>query len=304
MRLEQFALDVYPNVRIDCGRLAHAQVVCASRQLTKQLGRDAMCSDLCEQVIMTHMRWMRDNSKSTATINRRRVHFLTLWKLVYKAGLNNHDYFRADIPTVRNTIAKPIAWSISEISQMVEAAESAKQSERNPFSPQAWRSLILLCYYTGLRIRAVLQLRRLNLHGRVLIVPAEIQKDRTEQVFRLPNDLVHHLISLPKTGLTRLGRELDSMLIPWPWRLDCAAKMLNKYILKPAGLPDNRHLKFHAIRKTVGTIVAAERGEDVARKALGHSSISVTRRYIADGASVSPNLPQEFSPVDVMPKIG
>ena len=84
----------------------------------------------------------------------------------------------------------------------------------------------------------------------------------------------------------------------------CAAKMLNKYILKPAGLPNDRHLKFHAIRKTVGTIVAAERGEEVARKALGHSSVSVTRRYIANGASVSPNLPQEFSPVDVMPKIG
>lgn len=84
----------------------------------------------------------------------------------------------------------------------------------------------------------------------------------------------------------------------------CAVKQLDKYILKPAGLPNDRKRKFHAIRKTVATYVAATRGKEAARDALGHSDNRTTDGYIADAHSVDPTLPPRFSPMDVMPKIG
>lgn len=203
MNMIDFVQTIYPERRIDCGSLALGQVVSACRQLERQHGRKVDVAELSEALILSHMRWMREKKMSTATINRRRVHFLTVWKVAYKAGVNQNDYFRSDIPPLRNTISKPVAWSISDIGKMIAAAE-----------------------------------------------------------------------------------------------------MLNKYILKPAELPNNRHLKFHAIRKTVATYIAATQGKDVARDALGHSDNRTTDGYIADAHSVDPTLPPRFSPVDVMPKIG
>lgn len=304
MDLVEFSSTVYPQVKIDCGERALAQVVSACRQLVLQVGRNVKAGEICEDVILSHMRWMKDRGCSTHTINRRRGHLLTVWKVAYKRGYNRHDYWKADVPKVKNTTLKPVAWSVEDIETMLRQTDEVKVSKDRPFTPECWKSLILLIYYTGLRIECVLKLKRSNLHGRVLMVPPSIQKDKEEQVFRIPGDLANMLIALPRPHVEFLGRMLSEMLIPWPWRFDSASKMFKKYIIVPAGLPDDRRLKFHAIRKTVATVIAAHRGPEEARRALGHSCLSVTKRYLADPSTVDPSLPGDLNPQDVLPRIG
>lgn len=303
MNLVEFAQTVYPAARYECGRRALTQVVSACRQLERQQGRSLHVSELSEALILDHLRDMRERKLAAASINRRRGHLLTLWKLAARNKLNEHDYWRADVPTMRLPSRRPVAWSIESIRVMLEQAQKVRTRVRQPFGPRCWRAMILLLYYTGLRVTALLSLKRTDLHGHLLIVPDEIQKDRQEMAFTLPNSLVNLLVSLPRPQVEMNGRVPGEYLIPWPWRVDAGAKMFAKYILRPAGLPDDRRLKFHAIRRTVATLVAHHRGKEAARDIMGHSSLSVTERYLADPSTVDPTLPAALSPVDVLPAL-
>lgn len=301
MNLIAFCETVYATARYGCGLRALRQVISAGRQLERQQGRSLDVGELCEDMILDHLKDMIDRKLAAASINRRRGHLLSLWKLAAKRKLNNHEFWRADIPTVQTPKRRPIAWSLEHLAVMLKQTDNVKIKARRPFGPRCWRALILLLYYTGLRVTAVLSLKRADLHGHLLLVPDDIQKDKEELAFTLPNNLVNLLLSLPRPAREMNGRMVSDYLIPWPWRVDAGAKMFAKYILRPAGLPDDRRLKFHAIRRTVATLVAHHRGKEAARDIMGHSSLSVTERYLADPSTVDPSLPAALSPQDVLP---
>lgn len=302
MNLSEFVKTVYSAARIECGDRALRQVASAAAQVEKQLGRSVGVGELSEDMICRHLRWMWEKGDSPDYVNRRRGHLLTMWKVAYKRGLNSHDFWRADIPRMQARRLRPSAWSIQQIQLMLLQAEKV---ELQQFGQGCWRALILMIYYTGLRISAVLELRRADLHGRLLIVPDGIQKERDERCFRLPNNLVNLLISLPRPQEIRHGRNIWEMLLPWPWRFDRVQDKFARYILRPAGLPaDNRRLKFHAIRRTVATIIAIKKGKEAAMDVLGHSSMKVTERYLADPETVDPEFGQSLNPIDVLPPLG
>lgn len=260
--------------------------------------------DLCQALIISHMKALLAAGKSAATVNRRRGYFLTLWKEAYISGLNSHEYWKAKIARAREPKTKPVAWSTSQIQCMLDQARRVKTHAGYPFGPHHWACLILLLYYTGLRIKAALTLKRSDLRGRLLIVPPDIQKDAEEIVVQLPTHLVNRLVALSRPCEMRHGRDLGEMLIPWPWRMDHIQSKFTHYILEPAGLPIDRKLKFHAIRKTVATIIAAHHGKQAACDAMGHSSIHITERYLADPATVDPSLKGHLQPMDALPPLG
>lgn len=305
MELLEFLKSQYVPSRVNFGEESERQAVIAMRTVLKQFRRPVKVSEICEDFVISHMRWLLDQDRSPETVNRRRGYLMTIWKHAYKRGHNSHEYWKADVPKAKQLKRRPLAWSLADIDVMLRQADQVVVRESHPFGPNHWRALILLLYYTGMRIRAALNLPRSALRGRILMIPAEIQKDREELVFHLPNDLVTLMLGLSRPCEERHGRVLSEMLIPWPWRLDKVQLTFSRYILTPAGLPDNdRRLKFHAIRRTVATLVAATRGEEAARDVLGHSSIEMTRRYIADPSTVDPSLPASLSPMDVLPPLG
>lgn len=268
----------------------------AMRQLDKQHGKSYAVEDLCESSVVGHLKYLQAEGKAAATINRRRGYLLTLWRDAYQTDHNTHPFFKARVPKVREPKTKPVAWSIADIQAMLEQASTIQATPDKPFGGRHWQGLILLLYYTGLRINAALSLKRSDLKGKILIVPHGVQKDAEEMVFRLPQDLVNLLISLPRSE--------SKMLIPWePWHPKYAQKAFTKYILRPAGLPVDRRFKFHAIRRTVATLVSAHSGKEAAREAMGHSSINVTDRYLADPSIVDPTLPGHLQPQDVLPRL-
>lgn len=280
------------------------QILSAIRQLNIQRQSETLTEDLSERMLLDMLQSLRDRNKSPATIKRRRGHLMSVWRYAYRKGRTQHNPWQADIPIPRGYKRKPMAWSVEQMNLMLEQARHVQFRMERPFCGKCWRALLQLLYYTGLRIAAVLQLKRSDLRGHILIVPAEIQKDSEDQIFRLPGDLVNQLLALPRPQQVINGRLLSELLIPWPWRLDGCQKILNRYILKPAGLPNDRRLKFHAIRRTVATIVAAKKGKEAARDILGHSDVATTERYLADPMLVHPDLPRRLSPMDVLPPLG
>ncbi|WP_437230230.1 hypothetical protein SH661x_001851 [Planctomicrobium sp. SH661] len=134
---------------------------------------------------------------------------MSIWKLAFRKRLTRHKFYEAEIQKVRKSVHQPIAWSTKEIGVMLE---TAKNSTCPDFSPACWQSLIMLIYLTGLRISAVLQLKRSDLHGHVLIVPHTIQKDKEDQVFRLSNEMVNMLHALPKPAVIQVRTASGRMI--------------------------------------------------------------------------------------------
>lgn len=301
VNLVDFVRDIYSAYHIECGRDALKQVLVAVSQIDRQLERPTRVSELSEMLVLSHLNWLRNvRNLSPNTVHRRKVHLMGVWKLAFKKGFVEQNPALAEIPDISRPKKIPVAWSIADLEAMLR---QANRVQHPLFGPKHWKSLLLLIYFTGLRIGAVLNLQRSHLKGRFLFVPHTIQKDGEDQQFRLPNDLVSLLVSLPRPVMVKHGRQLNSMLIPWPWSMHRIQKVLTHYILTPAGLPDSRYLKFHAMRRTVATVIAATNGREMAMRTLGHSSMSVTERYLADPASVDPSLTPNFAPMDAMPRL-
>ena len=74
----------------------------------------------------------------------------------------------------------------------------------------------------------------------------------------------------------------------------CGSLRSTSTSLKPAGLPNDRKRKFHAIRKTVATYVAATRGSQSGSRCLGIPTTGQTDGYIADAHQVDLTLPPRF----------
>lgn len=302
MDLIAYLNDIYIPSRLSLGRLSQEQMQVAVRQMDKQRGVSVRLEDLSERLVVSHLRWLLDRKLSPATVNNRRGYFLTLWRHAYRREYTQINPYKADVPCVQGVKKKPRAWSLEQIDTMLQQAQIARP--RMGFGPRHWSALIKLLCYTGLRIRAALELNRSDLHGRILIVPPEIQKDREEMVIRLPGDFANELVALPRPVESRYGRRLHERLIPWPWSFDHLQDKFRDYILLPAGLPNHRQLKFHAFRRTVATVIAAKHGKEAARDALGHSTISMTERYLADPILIDADLPGRVHPMDVMPQLG
>jgi len=290
----------YVPSRLNLSEAGALQMRIAIRQFS-DLTTTAAIADLTDTTIVLYLRALLKKGLSPATVNTRRGYLLVLWTHAFKAGVNPHDPRLADVQRAVEPKRQPKAWSVGDVRVMLEQAEKTRRRGSCGWSAKEWQALILLVYYTGLRIGAVLHLRREHLRGHLLFVPAEIQKDREEMVFRLPEHLCRMLLSMPRPLLVRHGRNIGEYLLPWPWAFHDPQGKFTYHILRPAGLPISRHLKFHAIRRTVATLVDHHCGRDAAMRIMGHSSQKVTERYLADAHTVDPSLPGRLCPVDVLP---
>ena len=110
-----------------------------------------------------------------------------------------------------------------------------------------------------------------------LSVPADVQKQKAEQVFKLHPDTLKVIVATDPAGRERL--------FPFPYKLAAQRKYLYRRlnrILDAAGLPKTCKDKFHKIRRTSATLVADLAGDEAAQKHLGHSSLALTRSAYLD----------------------
>ena len=299
----EYLEECYAPSRINLSEKSQEQMRRAMRRLEEMLGRPVTLEELSEDFITMAMKVMLSKGISPGQVNIRRGYLISLWRHAYRRKLLTESPFECEVQKLKEPKRKPVAWSLADIGKMLEAAKTHTPRRERWFTGTHWTAWILLLYNTGLRMQASLLLKVTDLKGDLLTVPADIQKDKEELVFRLPPELAKMLHDLHRPDRVCHGRQMAEMLIPLPWAIQNAQRALWVNILEPAGLPDDPRLKFHAFRKTCGTMVAAYGSNHQAMQVLGHSSMSVTQRYLADAHLVDPRIDTDISPMKVIPPI-
>lgn len=269
--LYRFWREVYmPRCMVGASPGSAEQILYAIRRLCKYTGHSVLVADLNDNLISGHMQWMVDRGLSRATINSARAAILALWREAYRQELVER------LPTVRKLQGHkrlPTAWSVGELERILQAAASLRGRVGQQLAADWWPALILFLYDTGLRIRSALAVQRdgVDLETGWVTVEAQTQKHKVEQRFRLTDQTIEAIraIWLPPR----------KKLFYWPGHLREIWRWFGK-ILRKADLPDTGRHKFHMLRRTCATHLAAVAGVETAAKHLGHSSSDVTDRYI------------------------
>jgi len=261
-------------------RLADATEQCAIQYRTTMerfswyLGHDATIHNLTDDTMEKFLAWLKAGGRANATCNGYRAHLLALWKQAWRKRLR--DDLPRDVAKYKAAKRIPEAWSADEVARILNAAKEAPGSIGGIPACEWWPALLLTLYDTGLRIAALMKLKRSDLNSdRWLSVPSEVQKQNADQVFRLHPETMDAIDATDRVHRTEL--------FPWPFDGDGNFRILAKHyrqILRRAGLPDGPRDLFHKLRRTSATAVCDAFDEQAAKKHLGHSSLTVTRRYI------------------------
>jgi hypothetical protein len=175
------------------------------------------------------------------------------------------------------------AWSFEEVRRILASAREQKGKICGIVAADWWEALLLFILNTGLRIDTVMRTPRdhFDPQTQVVRIPAALQKHKKEHA-----QVLHPSVATAIVRLSKTSRPLRKWLFPWPIKSDGNRKAWQKLevayrkILLRAGLPATRTDLFHKLRRTNATFITAASSEEVARNQLGHSALSVTRRYI------------------------
>lgn len=243
------------------------------------IGRPATVDDLTRQNVVAWLHWL-NATRSPRTVNGKRQMILTLWRHAARLDLSGPV---PDIPKVPEAKRIPSAWSVEQMTKILQACDRAKPV--GDWSSLHWRSLVLAIYDTSTRIGAILQVKRSDLSGDVLIVRAEYQKQNSDTFHRLSDQTLQAIDAIPKSGP-----------LIWDWPKTKRRIWIDfKRILEDADLPHSRRDLFHKIRRTSYTQVALKCGFNEASRHAGHST-DLSRFYFdptqGDDRSVIDSLPR------------
>lgn len=262
----------------------------ALRGFAEFLGRDPTIQDLTDTEVAAYLVWLSAPTTDRKpagprTRNKHRACLLALWRF---ARLPRSRYILGDSapewdPCVeRETVPRriPEAWTATDVVSLIRSATNQSGRVGEVGAADWWQALISVCYWTGWRLGAVLELPATALevfHGATptgavaaLVVRAETQKQRADQTALLDRAALE--------VLKRIRPGHADKLFPWPWcRLTLHRHM--RRILAAAGVTTTRFL-FHKLRATHATLLEAAGGN--ATEALGHSDRRVTVAHYID----------------------
>ena len=172
----------------------------------------------------------------------------------------------------------PTAWTVPEVSAMVEKCQSLDGWMRNlPIRRSVWWvALILFLYDSGSRIHAALSLdvNDFDPQMRTATLRGEHAKTGYEQVVDLSPESVESMQEVIAASGNQTG-----LAFPWPWTHRKLWVDLHA-IIGEAEVRGGRYVGFHRLRKTHATQQVIVHGWEHARVSLGHSTESMTRRYV------------------------
>ena len=238
------------------------------------LACDPTFHNLDEDTVERFLVWMKQTGRSNATINKYARYLLAVWNYAWKKR-RVADQPR-DIRPLSESKRIPDAWSAEQMGRILTAARATKGMIDGIPAPLWWTALLLTAYDTGLRLDALMNARADDYDPglRWLKIPAELQKQDADQIFRLHPDTVE--------AIQATAPESRALLFPWPL-IDHKYKCLRaryRRILAAAGLGTSRHDTFHKLRRTSATAVCNAFDKETAQRHLGHSHPSVTARYL------------------------
>jgi len=234
-------------------------------------GRPVALSDLSDELLTACAARHLKGGFAPATCNRLLRTVATIWRFAHKRKAVSA---LPDVQKVKTPKRVPVAWSAEEFNRLLATAAETSGHVGTIPAGSYWVALLLVLYDTGLRIGALMHLRRdaLDLASGWLRVPADVQKQCADQAFRLHADTLASLRAMQVSNATDL-------LFPWPQSPRGLGRALRRILVR-AGLSAGRRDLFHKIRRTSATNVADKLGRAAAQDHLGHSCMSVTAAYL------------------------
>ena len=239
------------------------------RHLERHMGREPMVSDLTEDVFASYVA-ERLPGRSPATVDGEQAKLLALANYAAKKGYLPEV---PDVAPIKVYKRIPIACTVDEIGRWLTAAGKVKGDINGIPARLYWTCLFMVLYDTGARQGAARSLRWEDYQPDIpaLLLRAETQKQKTDQLLKIANDTAAVLETIRKPE-----REL---IFPWPFHGAYFYAHV-KRILNAAGLPNGRREQCQKIRRTTLSLMHA-RGGDATMQA-GHSSSDVTRKSYLD----------------------
>lgn len=253
-------------------------------KLERVAGGPLKLSDLSEALLLKSCQAQLKLGRSLATIQKHQTAIRALWAYARRKRKN----IGANVPAVPELERwpqmerAPECWSLAELSKILQAAAELKGRVGETPASVFWLALLLTCYETGGRISAVMALRLedVDAEAQTIVLRADRAKDKADSKQHVSPELVGLLSQIGKDP-----KRPNDVFGVWPFdrtRPDAWPALNNKLgkLIEAAGLPNNSKNKFHKLRRTFATQVCSKAGEAVAQTLLGHSSLSVTRRYL------------------------
>lgn len=182
----------------------------------------------------------------------------------------------SQIPQPKPVDKLPVAWSVDEFTRIVSMSRTLPgRVGRYPLAD--WMpGLLLTCWSSDWRISAVMSIKTVRVNLEQGYVVSIERKTRSERFVELVPDAVEALRKIWGPREELFG----------DWRADRFSrqwKKLNSVLgtcIRLAGVRDIG--RFHAIRRTATTAIAASEGVDAAARFAGHSNYRVTVKHYID----------------------
>lgn len=252
--------------------------------LARYLGREALVSDLSDELLLGYMAWQAGRGLVPQSINRGRSKLVAQWKFLYHKGIASKW---PDVRSLTEPEHDPIAWTEEQLPKIWAACEAVPGFICGIPANNWWHGLHAVLWDSGERIGAVIELdwSTVDLDAGWCRFPARIRKGKKK-------DLTCRLHPDTAEFLRRIQRP-EGKVFPWH-RHRCTLWLHYDRLLKRAGLPHDRKHKFHCMRKSVASYFEAAGGD--ATKLLGHSSRKVTEAYL------DPKICTRQHAVDLLPR--
>jgi integrase len=295
--VRKYAESVYiPRAMLGCTIHARENVRRAFRVLAEYSGKDVTFEELNEELVAGFFQWLLDRNHPAISINTKyRSPLFAVWRHAFRYGLLNHE---PRLPKLKEEKVEPDAWTMDQMSHLMAASLDFEPGQfyhgvpRGPF----WHALLRVAWWTGLRRRALFELRRedVDLATGWLSVRPSAMKTKRGKKFRLGDDAV--------AAIKKIWRPQRELIFP-PLSMRWMDRQFDK-LIGLAGIPLSKNChnkKFHQIRRTVATQTAIAAGVEAACAVLGHSSTEMTMRYIdpthlpgSDATAFLRPVPKEF----------
>lgn len=242
------------------------------RAWEKYAGRRLSTADLNAQTLNAYLDWMREHRKPD-TLRSRRGNLLTIWRYAFETGIV--DDGPRQVRKLRRVPRLPEAWSVAEVSQLIQAAADLTGTFWKTSIGRAawWGSLIRTGYDTGLRLGDLLTLGRGDVHPVMQLV--QHKTGRAVVVQLRPSTLA---------AIDQTMADLPRVVV-WPlWGRRQTFYEHFRHLVDLAGI---RRGTFKWIRRTAATQlerVDPGRGTQL----LGHSSRATTETWYLDRAQLGP----------------
>lgn len=237
------------------------------------LGRPARVADLSEQMLLSFISG-RLGQGAEWTARRELGTLSLLWRFAWRRKLIESDPRDAELPSIRLHQDPPIALTIEQFLSVLRSCEQESGKIRGTAIAKStwWRSLLTSLYYSGARVTAMLSAKKTDLDQETgwLLLRGRTAKTDRGQFVQLPRDAVALVAELRWFGDTIWPQPYDRR---WLWTA------LRRIVVR-AGLPGDRRYRFHAIRRTTASHMAARTSIADAQQLLGHTTAAQTRKYL------------------------